>query len=239
MKVQFTGTGAADWPRRAGETEERVLQSLTIDGCLLVDANSYASTEGILGVVQSHSHDDHFDRKTIDRLPVGTPFLGDAVFEKLLRGSPCRFLCAEIGKPVEIAGYRVTPFAANHTTDDPDEQPMCYIIEKDGKTVFYGCDGASFTCRTWKQIRDRHFDLMICDGTFGETPGDVRIFEHNDLRSAEAICQTVYNVKMLNEGGKIIFSHFSRNHQLHGDELRKRFAEMGALTADDGMILNI
>ncbi len=51
-------------------------------------------------------------------------------------------------------GAKVTALAANHAMPE-NEQALHYVIEKDGKKLFYGCDGGWFRDITWASFAIR------------------------------------------------------------------------------------
>lgn len=204
MELHFLGTGAADWdiskPRR--DINFRRFSSLQIDGKLLIDPGpcifEFAETfqypalfDRTRYMINTHPHSDHFSSETVQKLEsAGVVFVPFHPFDSKQPGD-----------------YSITALPANHATS---EDPCCFIIESQGKRIFYGCDGAWLPYPTYRHITEHSFDLMIFDATIGDTEGDYRIFEHNNLRMVEEMKSSLARYSK-----RFIISHMART--LHTD----------------------
>ena len=202
MKVTFLGTGAADWDINAyapGAFHRR-FSSVLINRDLLVDPGPhvfhFCETEGtpdllenVKNIIVTHSHGDHFNSATVARLCVGkdcTLWADPACMRKLIRelgeetAAKIRFVETRRNRDYEIGGYKVTSLRSNHATDAPDEDARIYLIEEDGRILFYGCDSAWIPTVSWNVIKAKAVNAMVLELTCGETATyDWRIFEHN------------------------------------------------------------
>ena len=254
MNIRFLGTGAANWPDSLHGTEEyRRFSSITIDDTLLIDPGKkifeFAEDFGchhlfdpIANVLLTHSHDDHLNIENLQKLcdhKKRILYCEEHAAAAIQNITNIEIHPISLYTPLNIAGYTVTAVPANHGTDNVQEQALHYIIEKDGKRIFYGCDGAWLRRDTWYYMREFQYDLMIFDGTLGDVCGDYRIFEHNNLRMVELMAETVRNTHVLKSDGKIIISHLAC--KLHGTqkETEKRLAPSQIGVAYDGMTVNI
>ena len=251
MRVLFSGTGAADWrPKDREQGEYRRFTSAILNEDLLLDPGPHiwdfvewyepkGCLDGIRDVLLTHSHDDHFQMGQLRRL---------------CEGKSIRFWCHETAAPLVeqtegltvrpircfvptcIGSYAVTAVPANHGTQLGQEQACHYIIEQEGKRLFYGCDGAWLRRDTWYYMKDYAFDLMILDGTLGDACGDHRIFEHNNLRMVELMAETFRKTGVLKKQGRIMITHLSRkSHGTQAEvEERLRYARIGV--AYDGCV---
>ncbi len=226
MKLHFLGTGAADWdsskPHRS--IDYRRFSSLLIDGKLLIDPGpcifEFAETyqykslyTDIRYMINTHTHEDHLCSDTVHKLEEqDASFIPFAAFEEKQLGS-----------------YLITALPANHATAD---NPYCFIIESEGKRIFYGCDGAWLLYPTYRTIIKLKFDLMIFDATIGDIEGDYRIFEHNNLRMVEEMKFTLNHCSE-----RFMISHMART--LHTDHaaLTDRMKRSGIEVAYDDMQL--
>ena len=253
MKLTFLGTGAADWPTKPAENAfHRYLSSLLIDDTLLVDAGpcvpdaakKYADLARVENILVTHSHSDHFSAKTLEWLAEGgkkTVWL-TAPAAKLVPQSENLTVCEVIPfVPFPCGEYRVTAVAGNHSTGIPEEQPVHYIIERDGKTVYYGLDGAWMINRSFHELQKHTFDAMVFDCTAGDRPGEWRLFEHNTIPMLRYMLDTMRAAypQMFGENCRLIASHMART--LHGshEELMDRLAEFGMEAAYDGWTLTV
>jgi len=226
MKLHFLGTGAADWdithPQKS--VDYRRYSSLLIDDRLLVDPGpcvyEFAETfgyphllDGVETVVNTHRHGDHYSEKTLGRLGVPLMEIGDM-------------------ETVEAPHYSITALPANHATA---LSPHALVIEdREGKRVFYGCDGAWLLYPTWRAVKQMHFDLMIFDCTIGDVPGDFRIFEHNSIAMVELMCQTLRPYS-----DRFMVSHMARTLHTDHETLRRRLEPSGIVPAHDDMVVEL
>lgn len=262
MKLTFLGTGAADYPEtpeafaknaKPGEIF-RGLSSLLIDDALLVDCS--AGTEnhlkkkpgalsGVSDILISHTHTDHY------RPDILRKYCGDGTFgsvpclgieqnaigkasEEL--GNAVRLLPLRCFEETKIGRYTVLPLPANHSIKtDFSLVPTHFVIGDGTKTLFYGCDGAHLLCRTFDFLSHLHLDGMILDCTFGEVPGDPRLFEHNDFENVLQMVRVFRKNGILRENGKVFLSHFSRFDHFPAKELCEKAKEHGMTAAYDGM----
>ncbi|MEG0942202.1 MAG: MBL fold metallo-hydrolase [Angelakisella sp.] len=128
-----------------------------------------------------------------------------------------------------IANYTVTPLLANHAKN---EKCFLYIIEKDGKRLFYGNDTGFFPQATWDFIRGMRFDLISLDCT---------MLKHKDGNNHMGIADVLEVKERLCELGCIdssttcVITHFSHNGGLLHHEIEATMFKHGFLTAYDGM----
>ena len=53
------------------------------------------------------------------------------------------------------------------------ETALHYIFSREGKSFFYGCDGAWFLAQTWSVLQKQKLDVMILEATVGEYAGQL------------------------------------------------------------------
>lgn len=169
MKILFLGTGAADWQKEKNSQLFRRNSSVLIDEKLLIDPGpgvvsaieEYGvDVSKIEFILNTHPHDDHFNKKTLSYL------------EK--RGA-C-LLSAEADKEIRFGGYKVKVLRANHSIE-----AVHFLITSGKKRMFYGLDGAWLMYDEVKAIKEKGVDFAVFDATIGNIEGDYRIFEHNNL----------------------------------------------------------
>jgi len=147
--------------------------------------------------------------------------------------APAVFHTVPAWEKLETENHIISAVPAHHGTV---KEAVHFIIEskKDGKRVFYGCDGAWLYYETYRALLATTFDAMIFDCTIGDVKGDYRIFEHNNIAMVKEMRDTLRKVC-----DTFIISHLARTlHEPH-DITEKKLAEDGIITAYDNMILEI
>lgn len=246
--------------RELGGKDIRTRTQALIDGTILVDfppdTYTHALNYGLrLGQIQhlliTHSHMDHFfpvelihrhehfghnakgmlhvygnetvekafyDAVLIDRFKVHP--LDDSV--KFIRLQPFEDFTAE--------GYHIIPVPADH---DRRETSLVYIIEKDGKCMFYGHDtGLNLSKEAWDCIFSHKYQLISMDATMGKKKTDgYHMGLPNDVEFVRLLeekgCIDAETVKVIN--------HFSHNGEMLHADLEAFAAEHGMVAAYDGM----
>ena len=219
MKILFLGTGAADFPSVKCEGFRRNA-SILIDDTILIDPGLWVidaieeykvDTSKIKYVLVTHYHSDHFNKDTFDYL--------------ISRGA--KLLEIECGNEIEVDGYKISALRGNHTV------PVChYILEKDGKRMFYGLDGAWLLYEEIKAIWTRGVDLAVFDATVGFIDGDYRVFEHNNLNMVLEMKKSINTAIK-----KYVISHMA--YTLHTDHktLEGEMNKHNVITAYDGLVI--
>lgn len=224
MKIRFLGTGAADWDisQHTAGIDFRRYSSAVVDDTLLIDPGpcvyEFAETfgydlSGIKYVVNTHSHSDHYNQGTLDRLTAA-----GAVFFPFKAGESAR-----------VGAYDIEAVHANHGTC---RDAVHFLISDGDKRLFYGIDGAWLLYDEVQAIKKAHVDLAVLDATIGDARGDYRIFEHNNLRMVE-------EMKLTLEGdvGRFVITHMARTLHTDHETLVKRMAPSGIEVARDNLEL--
>ena len=225
MKLQFLGTGAADWSPKKPETgEHRWLSSALINDELLIDPGPSVpdaikryniDVKKIKYIIITHRHGDHFNEETL----------------KMLCDSGAELVEFSAGEERKVGKYTVKALQANHPTCNPT---VHYIIDDGEKRMFYGLDGAWLLMPEVDAIKESRVDLAVLDATIGNRPGDYRIFEHNNLKMVIEMKETLSKYV-----DRFVISHMARTlHDPH-DILSAQMEKEGILTAFDGMVLDI
>ena len=248
-ELRILGSGAADWkePEKSGFYRRNA--AALLNGTLLLDCGpkvwEYAdevqpgALDHVTDVLLTHDHDDHV------HLPSLLKLAGQNKIRLMCDG----WIRAQIGQhpqiemipavpfvPLRLGAYTVTPVIANHDVVQQGLRQAChYIIQTpDGKTVFYGLDGAWFLRPSWKEMLRHQYDVMVLDCTVGDRD-DWRIFEHNTIPMLRMLVREIESQKLLKRNGCIIASHFSR--LLHGSHAQTKqiLEQIHVRTAFDGM----
>lgn len=256
IRLQFLGTCACDYsPKLENEFKNkfdydaRRSSALLVDDTVLIDCGEHIlESLDILGIpynqitdiLITHTHDDHFNEKHIEKIAKN-------------RHSPLRLWIREDANiscipNVEVVkmklferyelenGFYVTSMIANH---DPKAFPQHFLLEKNDKRIFYGCDGAWFLTDTYNYLQGKNLDAMILDATVGDYEGDYRISEHNSISMIRLMLPSLKTNRTTNEKTRIILSHIAPSlHKSHREtvEIANVF---GALVAYDGLIMEV
>lgn len=226
MKLMFLGTGASDWDINAPEREEgfRRYTSTLVDGCLLIDPGPCViealetfgvDKKGIKYIINTHNHRDHYNTETID----------------ILQRAGAEFIAFSAGETKELGGYKISAYTANHGTC---KDAIHFIIEDGSKKLFYGLDSAWLLYDEVKAIKEKHIDLAVLDGTIGETEGDYRIFEHNNLRMIREMKLTLNDYV-----DRFFISHMARTLHTDHNTLSELMKKDGIEVAYDGLEITI
>ena len=240
-----------------------------IDGELLVDFGSdtydHFIREGrtlwdIQNILLTHSHPDHLTLEVFssrchwmsaettkyDKLNVYT---SAGVIEKIWRVVEARgmekeliekywnFIPMNYFEPIEIDGYTVTPLPARHAVP---EQAFIFLIEKEGKSIFYGNDTGTFgeEVEEWLAEKGKRIDLLSLDCTKGdiETP----YYGHMSMAAGRAIADRFLAKGVIDENTKLYFTHFSHGCKMTHEELEQTAREKyGFKVTYDGFRLEV
>ena len=251
MELKFLGTGAADfWPSLADVDRFRVDKDIRrstvtlVDGEMLIDCGPHlldelvihkVSVEEICHVLVTHPHSDHYNPENLRTLARGQklhvwhsqdwdlPQMENVIDHPMEQGST-----------YAVGSFCVTALGANHCRG-----ALHYSIEKDGKKLFYGCDGAWLLHDTYYYMRDQRYDAMILDATVGDYDGDFRMGEHNSIPMIRMMHRSFETWNVTKPETKMILSHLARTlHVSHADTCR-RVEKDGYLVAFDGMELTV
>ncbi len=226
MKIRFLGTGAADWVlcENPNDGNYRFLSSAMIDGVLIIDPGPevFKSAEkfgidlsNVKYIINTHSHSDHYSAETVEKLcSAGAEFIRFAVGEQKTLGE-----------------YSISAYEGNHGTAT---DTVHFIIEKDGKRIFYGLDSAWLLYPEVAAIKKNGVDMAVLDGTIGNVDGDYRIFEHNNLNMVREMKKTLEPfVKTF------VISHMAYTLHASHNELEAEMKECGIIAAFDNLELEI
>lgn len=256
LELLFLGTCACDFTDRLEnefkdrfDKDERRASSLLINGRYLIDCGMHildslriagVDASKITDVFITHLHDDHFNAENVGKIAKesATPL-------KIWVKSGAKALEIDNAEIIYMSPFEkykiseeltITGMDANH---DPEAYPQHFLIEKDNKKLFYGCDGAWLLSNTYNYLRGAELDVAVFDATVGDYNGDYRIAEHNSIPMLRLMLPTLKNEKIITEQTKIFLSHIAPSlHKPHG-EILKTANGFGADVAFDGLKMRI
>lgn len=250
-KLLFLGTGAADWEvaDKASGFFRRNSAALLNDD-LMLDCGEYVFDfaedlgkpqlyANVDTVLITHPHSDHFNRESILRLAQNRRIrlACDGIVRKAVgEHENIEYVSLTPHEVNKLGEYEVIPVFANHQMIcDGEGRAYHYIIKtRDGKSVFYGLDGAWFLCPSWAEMIKHKYDVMVLDCTVGDFH-DWRVFEHNTIPMLRDMVEEIKAKGLVAEGGCIVASHLAKTLHKPHEQTKACLAEFGMLTAFDGM----
>lgn len=259
MEITFLGTGAYDYAKELKTThvqafhpDYRRSSSILIDGTLLIDCGDHTiNSMNIAGIDKrkigslliTHTHIDHCRLENIALLAEEAQGLQIWCHQSVagyLEGlSRCTVHPLEVGEKQPAGGAEITALYANHRTKRMDERPVHYIIEKDHKKLFYGCDGAWFYTDTFYALLHQEFDLFVFDCTMGDYDGDYRIAEHNSIPMVRMLIKSMEKAEVFSGSCQIYLSHLAPSLHAPHKETAEKLAKEDLLVAYDGLKISI
>ena len=141
----------------------------------------------------------------------------------------------ELFKPFDVQGYEVTALRATH---DEASSPVVYIIEKNGKSLFYSNDTSEYPENTMEYLATlkKPLDLISFDCT---SCNSITTWSgHLDLQRCVALRERLMEIGAADKNTKFILNHFSHNGK---DALYEDFVKVASEfdfdVSYDGMIV--
>lgn len=139
-------------------------------------------------------------------------------------------------EPVEFDGYRVTALPSNHTSG---VETLLYIVEHDGKSVFWIHDSGLLTEEAAAYLRTLNirFDAVSMDCTLGR--GSFFTPAHMDILQCSETKQLLADMGRINRETVCILSHIGHLIDRTHDELCAEAEEFGFIVAYDTMEIDV
>lgn len=250
--------------RTMGGRHIRTRSQAIIDDRLLIDfpADTYMHfltynlpLSKIKSCLITHSHMDHLYAGEIsmrkkgfahldERVPLtfysdvsGYNLLSDIKTNKNIPDEDIMVEKIPLFSPFEVEGYTVTALRAAH---GEASTPVVYLIEKDGKTLFYSNDTSEYPEESMEYLKTlkKPCDLISLDCT--EANGSATYVGHLTLNRCIDLRETLTEIGVADENTKFVLNHFSHNGKnVVYDEFLKIAAEHNFDVSYDGMIINI
>lgn len=250
--------------RNAGGKNIRTRSQAIIDDRLLIDfpADTYMHflqhnipLTKIKSCLLTHSHTDHlYPEELIMRIngyahvKSGVPltFFSDEAGVKKINNI---IAIHEIGadeiavkqltlyKTFETDGYNVTALRAAH---DPKSSPVVFLIEKDGKTIFYSNDTSEYPDDSMEYLAGlkKPIDLISLDCT--EACNAATYVGHLTLDRCIKLRKKLVEIGAASENTRFILNHFSHNGKnVLYDDFVKIAAESDFEVSYDGLTVEI
>ena len=114
-----------------------------------------------------------------------------------------------------------------------------FIIEVDGKKIFYALDGAWFLHETYYALKGAGLDLLVLDCTCGDYEGDYRIGEHNTIPMIRLMLPSFKKWGTIAENARVYASHLAPSLHKSHEETVEILQKDGIGVAYDGLILSV
>ena len=254
---------------KLGGKNIRTRAQALIDDTLLVDFGSDTYDHflkagktlwDIQHVLLTHSHPDHLTLEVFSarnhwasaetcKYPTIKVYTSAGVIEKIWRVVEARGLEKELiekfwefipmnyYESFKIDDFTITPFPANHAKG---EQAYIFLIEKDGKSMFYGNDTGTFTTEVeeWLAANGKYIDLLSLDCTKGdiETP----YYGHMSMSQGREIADRFFAKGVIDQNTKLYYTHFAHGCKMTHDELEQTAKEKyGFKITHDGFSIEV
>lgn len=260
----FCDCRVCTWARRKGGVEIRSRAQALIDDAILLDfgpdtfyhtVRHHLSLAGLRYCLIGHTHADHLNRaelfaRTLVR-SVRTPEHAEplivasslgvrkALFVdadgKIARDGTVLYEEIKAFESKKILAHDVIALPANHPTDDP----LIYIIRKDGRTLLYAHDSAmpDRDVFIYLQAHGIHFDLISLDLSDGRKekvcPG------HLSYHGAKEVKEKFLALGLADAKTKFVLSHIGHVEGFTHRELKRLAKKDGFIVAYDGLTIKL
>ncbi|MBQ9802819.1 MAG: hypothetical protein IJW51_07115 [Clostridia bacterium] len=240
----------------------RTRSQAVIDNALLIDlpADTYLHylqhrfpLYSIKQCLITHSHADHLYPLELEMIKKGYSHLSDYSplhiysdvdgYNKLSEVvnyysiGEVRLHLIKLNKPFAAGEYTVTALRAAHGRAS---SPVVYIIEKDGKSIFYSNDTSEYPEESWAYLRtlEKPLDLISLDCT--EACNNAEYEGHLTLDRCAALRDELIRAGAANAHTQFILNHFSHNGKhVSYDEFVPLAKERGFAVSYDGMEVEV
>lgn len=250
FEILFLGTGAADginavFPNNFSNKDLRRCACTLIDDKILLDCGPHTlsslsiagiNPKNITDIILTHLHEDHFSLSAANALAALNPDLRlwcreDTFFTT---APNCEIVNMTPFCEYKVGEFSVTGVPANHT-----QYPQHLSIEKNGKKLFYGLDGAWFLGETVEFMKEKQYDIFVFDATVGDYTGDYRMGEHNSIPMIRLLAKSMQTLNIINEKSHLVLSHMAMClHKTHNETCNFVKGD-GLRVAFDGMKISV
>ena len=141
---------------------------------------------------------------------------------------------------IRLGEFSILPLPAIFKTETSCEVALNFIIECEGKTFFYGLDGAWIHPQALPFLKGATPDVFILDCAGGLLPYSSECVIHNNLDMVRNVMEILKSAGAVKEGARFILSHLPTDKRAAThEELTEAARELGVRIAYDGYFLGI
>jgi phosphoribosyl 1,2-cyclic phosphate phosphodiesterase len=141
------------------------------------------------------------------------------------------------GEALTVDDTKITAVLANHMIDklhlNLEQQALNYVIERDGRTLYYGVDSSTILPATFDLLSRFRFDIAIFDATFGDREIDPAGSGHRNFSMLDATIARFRQADLLKPGATVVAQHLYKGIRPHR-EVASRLSQKGITLAYDG-----
>lgn len=212
----------------------------------------------------THTHDDHFCISNLEVLtmtprqgrnirlwlsPEGASWLDDyRKYNAPLHRGRCgmdeilenNWLTVQIIEPYrwyDMQNFRVFAIKSNHQGCYPGEYALNYVIEKDGRRIFYAADTGLYSQEVLESLQNFSCDTLVMEGTYGS----LEIPRHSGHLNARHFIENAENLVRcgaVKQNGAIYVTHINQTHSFLHKEYQAYFSQhtdLNITVAYDGL----
>ncbi len=147
------------------------------------------------------------------------------------------------GDTFSVSDATFTALPANHFIDKvnmiPAQQALNYVIERGGKTLFYGLDSSYPLPAAIEALLGYRFDAAVFDATFGDTEIDLTVSGHMNFPIMAELVAELRQAGAIDDDTIVLGSHLSLAAVEPHDDIVGDMATHGLQLPYDGMRLEL
>jgi phosphoribosyl 1,2-cyclic phosphate phosphodiesterase len=198
----------------------------------------------------THAHCDHLSPWEFDNLNAGVNKVNEQVYvlggryilDEMIRvtGNSIKtqlekgmvtFIELKPFETTDLGAYAITPLPANHAGN----KAMVYVIENQGKRVFYCLDTGKLSEETFEFMKGiKPFDLVVLDCTYGRVPAD-KYGGHLSLYDGANQVKKMKESGVVTDKTQILLTHFAHWHIPSHEDMQRMADEFGYEVSYDGI----
>ncbi len=229
-----------------------------VDGSILLDcgpdvprsaARFGVSLAGVRRVLIGHAHPDHcgpqafmwrsWATQAAHPLEViAPPAAVDACRDWVPADGPVTFTEIRAGDDLVRDGYRIRAHAARHAGPEIGPAVLFDLTSPAGTRLLYAVDTAPLPDESLPGERDRPYDVLLLEETFGDAAGPAAGGDHHGLDAFAATVSALRRKGALTGSSTVAAVHLG-HHNPPGPELHRRLALAGAVAPSDGDLLTV